>query len=115
MAIRAQPVKPLFQRMSRIVREASEATGKPARLVTSGEAAEVDKTLIEQLADPLTNMAPEFASDGSERDGVVDCDDDPQLDQVPVECPNPVLLIRSTGGIAQVWFAAGIPKLTDED
>lgn len=30
MAIRAQPVKPLFQRMSRIVREASDATGKKA-------------------------------------------------------------------------------------
>ena len=34
------------------------------------------------------------------------------LDQVPAECPNPVLLIRNTGG---VWFAAGIPKLSDED
>jgi hypothetical protein len=37
---------------------------------------------------------------------------DDTLDQVPVECPNPVLLIRNTGG---AWFAAGIPKLTDED
>ncbi|SFP67694.1 Hpt domain-containing protein [Tranquillimonas alkanivorans] len=34
MAIRAQPIKPLFQRMFRIVREAAEATGKRARLVT---------------------------------------------------------------------------------
>jgi hypothetical protein len=40
---------------------------------------------------------------------------DDTLDQVPVECPNPVLLIRSTGGVDKVWFAAGIPKLTDED
>ncbi len=52
MAIRAQPVKPLFQRMSRIVREAADATGKQARLVTVGEATEVDKTVIERLADP---------------------------------------------------------------
>ena len=37
---------------------------------------------------------------------------DDTLDQVPVDCPDPVLLIRNTGG---VWFAAGIPKLTDED
>ena len=66
MAIRAQPVKPLFQRMSRIVREASEATGKPARLVTSGEAAEVDKTLIEQLADPLTHMLRNAVDHGLE-------------------------------------------------
>jgi hypothetical protein len=30
----------------------------------------------------------------------------------PSECPSPVLLIRNTGG---VWFAAGIPKLGDDD
>ena len=56
MAIRAQPVKPLFQRMSRILREAAEATGKSARLLTFGENTEVDKTVIERLADPLTHM-----------------------------------------------------------
>ena len=56
MAIRAQPVKPLFQRMSRIVREASDATGKRAKLVTVGDNTEVDKTVIERLADPLTHM-----------------------------------------------------------
>ena len=56
MAIRAQPVKSLFQRMSRIVREASAATGKTARLNLRGEGTEVDKTVIERLADPLTHM-----------------------------------------------------------
>lgn len=56
MAIRAQPVKALFQRMSRIVREASTATGKSARLNIRGETTEVDKTVIERLADPLTHM-----------------------------------------------------------
>ena len=56
MAIRAQPVKSLFQRMSRIAREASEATGKVIKLVTDGEETEVDKTVVERLADPLTHM-----------------------------------------------------------
>ena len=56
MAIRAQPVKPLFQRMARIVREAADATGKVAHMVTAGENVEVDKTVIERLADPLTHM-----------------------------------------------------------
>lgn len=56
MAIRAQPVKPLFQRMSRIVRESGHASNKQARLVTTGETTEVDKTVIERLADPLTHM-----------------------------------------------------------
>ena len=56
MAIRAQPVKSVFQRMPRLVREVSAMTGKPVRLVTEGEGTEVDKTVIEHLADPLTHM-----------------------------------------------------------
>lgn len=67
MAIRAQPVKPLFQRMSRIVREASEATGKKAKLVTVGDSTEVDKTVIERLADPLTHMVRNAVDHGLER------------------------------------------------
>ncbi len=56
MMIRAQPVKSLFQRMARIVREGAAATGKQARLKTVGEGTEIDKTMIERLADPLTHM-----------------------------------------------------------
>jgi len=56
MAIRAQPVKPLFQRMARIVREVTSSTGKKVQLVTHGEGTEVDKTLVERLSDPLTHM-----------------------------------------------------------
>ncbi|MBX9706531.1 MAG: chemotaxis protein CheA [Caulobacteraceae bacterium] len=56
MAIRAQPVKSVFQRMPRLVREVSAMTGKSARLVTEGEGTEVDKTVIERLTDPLTHM-----------------------------------------------------------
>ena len=66
MAIRAQPVKPLFQRMSRIVREASDATGKSARMITVGESTEVDKTVIERLADPLTHMVRNAVDHGLE-------------------------------------------------
>lgn len=56
MAIRAQPVKTLFQRMARIVRELTVTTGKDVQLVTVGEDTEVDKTVVERLADPLTHM-----------------------------------------------------------
>jgi two-component system chemotaxis sensor kinase CheA len=66
MAIRAQPVKPLFQRMARIVREASAATGKTAKLVTIGETTEVDKTVIERLADPLTHILRNAVDHGIE-------------------------------------------------
>jgi two-component system chemotaxis sensor kinase CheA len=66
MAIRAQPVKSLFQRMSRIVREAADATGKLAELVTAGEGTEVDKTVVERLADPLTHMIRNAVDHGLE-------------------------------------------------
>lgn len=56
MAIRAQPVKSVFQRMPRLVREVAAMTGKLVRLVTEGEGTEVDKTVIERLSDPLTHM-----------------------------------------------------------
>ncbi len=56
MAIRAQPVKSVFQRMPRLVREVAEMTGKRVRLVTEGEATEVDKTVVERLAEPITHM-----------------------------------------------------------
>ncbi|MGO9132974.1 MAG: chemotaxis protein CheA [Methylovirgula sp.] len=56
MAIRAQPVKSVFQRMPRLVREIAAMTGKSVRLVTEGEGTEVDKTVIERLTDPLTHM-----------------------------------------------------------
>ncbi|MDD2796147.1 chemotaxis protein CheA [Acidocella sp.] len=56
MAIRAQPVRSVFQRMPRLVREVAAQTGKQARLVTEGESTEVDKTVIERIADPLTHM-----------------------------------------------------------
>lgn len=66
MAIRAQPVRPLFQRMSRIVREIADATGKNVRLKTEGEGAEVDRTVIERLADPLTHMIRNAVDHGLE-------------------------------------------------
>jgi two-component system, chemotaxis family, sensor kinase CheA len=67
MAIRAQPVKPLFQRMSRIVREIADATGKSVRLKTEGEGTEVDRTVIERLADPLTHMIRNAVDHGLEK------------------------------------------------
>ena len=66
MAIRAQPVRPLFQRMSRIVREVADATAKDVRLRTEGETTEVDKTVVELLADPLTHMIRNAVDHGLE-------------------------------------------------
>ena len=56
MAIRAQPIKALFSRAPRLVRDLSSKLNKQAKLVMSGENTEVDKTVIEQLSDPLTHL-----------------------------------------------------------
>lgn len=82
MAIRAQPIKPIFQRMARVVRDASIATGKPVNFKTRGETTEVDKTVLERLVDPLTHMIRNAVDHGledpaereattKERDGLV--------------------------------------------
>ena len=56
MAIRAQPVKVVFQRLLRVVRDVSAETGKRVRLSVAGEDTQVDRTVIERLTDPLTHM-----------------------------------------------------------
>ena len=67
MAIRAQPVKSVFQRMPRLVRELAAMTGKAVRLISEGEATEVDKTVIERLTDPLTHMIRNAIDHGIEK------------------------------------------------
>jgi len=66
MAIRAQPVKSVFSRMPRLVRELAQKTGKKIKLETIGESTEIDKTVIEQLSDPLTHMIRNSADHGIE-------------------------------------------------
>ncbi len=56
MAIRAQPVRSVFQRMPRLVRECAAMTGKQVRLEMEGEGTEVDKTVVERLSEPITHM-----------------------------------------------------------
>ena len=70
MAIRAQPVRSVFQRIPRLVRETAAMTGKPVRLITEGEATEVDKTVIERLSDPLTHMIRNAIDHGLETPAV---------------------------------------------
>ena len=66
MSVRMQPVKSIFSRMPRIVRDIAQQLGKDIRLVTSGENTEVDKTIIEQLSDPLMHMIRNAADHGIE-------------------------------------------------
>jgi two-component system chemotaxis sensor kinase CheA len=56
MAMRMVPIGQLFRRMSRLVRDLARKSGKLADLELYGEDVELDRTLVEQLGDPLVHM-----------------------------------------------------------
>ena len=82
MSIRAQPVGSVFSRMPRLVRELATTTGKDVSLVTSGEATEVDKTVVENLVDPLTHMIRNSIDHGLEMPDVREANGKPRTGTV---------------------------------
>jgi two-component system chemotaxis sensor kinase CheA len=66
MSVRMQPVRSIFSRMQRLVRDLSSQLKKDIRLELFGEGTEIDKTLIEQLSDPLNHMIRNSADHGIE-------------------------------------------------
>ncbi|OOP55664.1 MAG: hypothetical protein AYP45_13520 [Candidatus Brocadia carolinensis] len=56
MCMRMVPLKPTFQKMVRLVRDVSAKVGKKVRLEISGEDTELDKTVIEEIGDPLVHI-----------------------------------------------------------
>jgi len=56
MAMRMVPIGPLFRRMSRLVRDLSRQFGKQVQMETEGDEIELDRTIVEELADPLMHM-----------------------------------------------------------
>jgi two-component system chemotaxis sensor kinase CheA len=66
MSMRMLPVGGLFQKMSRLVRDLCRKAGKQAELVTSGEETELDRNIVEQLADPLMHMVRNAMDHGVE-------------------------------------------------
>ncbi|MEH3148579.1 MAG: chemotaxis protein CheA [Methylobacterium frigidaeris] len=56
MSIRMVPIGALFGRFRRLVHDLSRDLGKPVEFVTEGEDTELDKTMIERLADPLVHL-----------------------------------------------------------
>ncbi len=56
MGIRMVPIGTLFSRFRRLVHDLSAELGKDVEFVTSGEQTELDKTVIEQLADPMVHV-----------------------------------------------------------
>jgi len=66
MAMRLVPVGPLFRRMARLVRDLSRQFGKRVEMVTAGDEMELDRTIVEELADPLMHMVRNALDHGLE-------------------------------------------------
>jgi two-component system chemotaxis sensor kinase CheA len=66
MVLRMVPVAQLFGRFRRLVHDLAQETGKVIELVTEGETTEVDKSVIERLADPLVHLVRNSCDHGLE-------------------------------------------------
>jgi two-component system chemotaxis sensor kinase CheA len=69
MSIRMLPVKTVFQKFPRLVRDLARSLGKEVRLVIEGEGIEMDKTIIEQIGDPLVHVIRNAVDHGLEPPG----------------------------------------------
>lgn len=56
MSLRMVPIKNTFEKMRRVVRDASKKVEKEIKLVIIGEDTEIDKTMIDQISDPLIHL-----------------------------------------------------------
>jgi two-component system chemotaxis sensor kinase CheA len=66
MSVRMVPIAQLFGRFRRLIHDLAHDTGKTIDLSTEGETTELDKTVIERLADPLIHLIRNAADHGLE-------------------------------------------------
>jgi two-component system chemotaxis sensor kinase CheA len=66
LAMRMVPVRSLFARLPRLVRDVAATLGKQAALEVSGEDTELDRTVIERISDPLTHLVRNAVDHGLE-------------------------------------------------
>ncbi|MDP9170633.1 MAG: chemotaxis protein CheA [Acidobacteriota bacterium] len=66
LSMRMVAVGTLFRRMSRLTRDLSRRSGKKIDLVTSGDDVELDRNMVEELADPMVHMIRNAVDHGLE-------------------------------------------------
>jgi two-component system chemotaxis sensor kinase CheA len=67
LAARVLPLRHVFQRFPRLVREIAADLNKPVRLVTEGDATEADKVIVEALFEPVLHVLRNAVDHGIER------------------------------------------------
>ena len=66
MRMRMLPVSSVFQKMARMARDVGRRAGKQVRVVLSGEQTEMDRSMVEQISDPLVHMIRNSVDHGIE-------------------------------------------------
>lgn len=70
LSLRMVPIRATFQKMNRLVRDLATRQGKLIELRLHGEDTELDRTLVEQLNDPLVHMIRNAVDHGIEKDEI---------------------------------------------
>jgi two-component system chemotaxis sensor kinase CheA len=67
MSLRMVPISATFQKMNRLVRDLSIKVGKQIELLIEGEDTELDRTIVEEISDPLVHMIRNSIDHGIEK------------------------------------------------
>ncbi|HLP25350.1 MAG TPA: chemotaxis protein CheA, partial [Acidobacteriota bacterium] len=70
MSLRMIPIKPTFQKMERLSRDLARNFGKKVHFQVSGEDTELDRTVVEEIADPMVHMVRNALDHGLEQPDV---------------------------------------------
>ncbi len=101
MKTRMQPIGRLFQKYPRIARDLARALGKEVELVLVGEDTEIDKTMIEDLSDPIIHLIRNAVDHGVELPEERRAHGKPSMSQVRLEARQEgdhiVLLVADDG------------------
>jgi two-component system chemotaxis sensor kinase CheA len=66
MSMRMVPIQGVFQKMARLARDLAHKAGKEVTFVTAGEETELDRTIVDKIADPLVHMVRNALDHGIE-------------------------------------------------
>jgi two-component system, chemotaxis family, sensor kinase CheA len=66
MSMRMVPIRQVFQKMARLVRDLSKQSGKNIELILQGEDTELDRKVVEDINDPLMHMVRNSVDHGIE-------------------------------------------------
>ncbi|MCR8659666.1 chemotaxis protein CheA [Paenibacillus endoradicis] len=118
MAIRMIPLSPSFHRMRRLTRDMSQKLDKEVHIELIGEETEIDKSVIDQIADPLMHIVRNAMDHGIEQQHIRQANGKQPIGKITLEARNigsDVLLIITDDGqgidrerLIQKAYSAGL-------